>query len=143
MKFGPDHQLYMASLTSGLTRMAFDGKTPLAIHSVQIRPGSKGFVVRMTKPLAAETELTAAQFRIKRYHYLYTGNYGSPQANERIVPVQNAKLSSDRTVITLSFPVETYPIGMVYEINLGQLTAAEGERLLHNEAWYTVHKIPK
>ena len=88
MKFGPDNQLYMASLTSGLTRMAFDGRTPLAIHSVRIRPRGQGFVVHLTKPLAADTQLSPSQFRVKRYHYLYTGNYGSPQADEQIVPVQ-------------------------------------------------------
>ncbi len=143
MKFGPDNQLYMVSLTSGLTRMSFDGKKPLAIHAVHIRPGGAGFVVQLTKPLVAALQGNAAQFRVKRYHYLYTDNYGSPQADERIVPVQSADLSPDHTAISLTFPVETYPIGMVYEINLGALTAADGESLLHNEAWYTVHKIPK
>ncbi len=143
MKFGPDHQLYMASLTSGLTRMAFDGKKPLAIHAVQIRPGGTGFRVKLTKPLAVDSQLIAGQFRIKRYHYLYTGNYGSPQADEQIVPVQSVELSADRTAITLTFPVESYSIGMVYEINLGKLIAADGSNLLHNEAWYTVHKIPQ
>ncbi len=143
MKFGPDKQLYMASLTSGLTRMAFDGKLPLAMHSIHIRPGGKGFVVNLTKPLTADTKLSPDQFHVKRYHYLYTGNYGSPQADEAAVPVAQAELSADRTAITLTLPVETYPIGMVYEINLGKLTAADGEPMLHNEAWYTVHKIPK
>ena len=143
MKFGSDNQLYMASLTSGLTRMAFDGKLPLAIHSVRIQPGGTGFVVKMTKPIADETQLTPDQFRVQRYHYLYTGNYGSPRADEQPVPVQSVELSADRTAITLGFPVETYPIGMVYHINLGQLTAANGDTLLHNEAWYTVHKIPE
>lgn len=143
MTFGPDNQLYMASLTSGLTRMAFEGPTPLAIHSVHIRPRGAGFVVQLTKPLAADALLAATQFRVKRYHYLYTGNYGSPQADEQIVPVKSVQLSPDRTAITLSLPVETYPIGMVYEINLGDLTGTEGDRLLHNEAWYTVNQIPK
>ena len=45
--------------------------------------------------------------------------------------------------ITLTFPVETYPIGMVYEINLGKLTTADGDDLVHNEAWYTVQAIPE
>lgn len=143
MKFGPDNQLYMASLASGLTRMAFDGNTPLAIQAVHIRPGGIGFVVKLTKPLAADTQLAASQFRVKQYHYLYTGNYGSPQADEQVVTVEKAELSFDRTAITLTFPVVTYPIGMVYEINLDKLTATSGEDLLHNEAWYTVYRIPQ
>lgn len=143
MKFGPDHQLYMASLTSGLTRMAFDGKTPLAIHSVHIRPRGTGFTVRLTKPLAAAAQPAAGDIAVKKYHYLYTGNYGSPKADEQAVPVQQVDISADRTEITLSFPVETYPIGMVYHIDLGQLKGAEGEGLMHSEAWYTVYEIPE
>ncbi len=142
MRFGPDGQLYLASLTSGLTRMSFDGQTPLSIHSVRIRPAGQGFVVHLTRPLDADTQLSTTQFRVKRYHYLYTGNYGSPQADETIVSVQQVDLSADLTTITLTFPVETYPIGMVYEINLGKLTSAEGDELIHNEAWYTVQEIP-
>lgn len=143
MRMGPDQQLYQASLASGLTRMAFTGHTPLSIHSLQIRPGGIGFVVRLTRPLAATTQLATDQFRVKRYHYLYTGNYGSPQADETIIPVEAAELAADRQSITLTFPVETYPIGMVYELNLGKLESDDGERLEHNEAWYTVHSIPQ
>ncbi|MCP4889738.1 MAG: hypothetical protein GY904_24410 [Planctomycetaceae bacterium] len=143
MKFGPDHQLYMASLTSGLTRLAFDGKTPFAIQSVRIRPAGKGFVINLTAPIAAGVQLKSEQFRVARYHYLYSGKYGSPKAGQKAVAVESAILSPDRKSITLSFPVETYPIGMVYEINLGDLKSESDADLVHNEAWYTVHEIPE
>ncbi len=143
MKFGPDDQLYMASLTTGLTRMKWQGTTPLAIREVNIRPGGKGFSLKFTMPLSADTRLSPNDFRVRRYHYLYTGNYGSPDADVTPVPVQQAELAPDRQSIVLTLPVETYPIGMVYEINAGKLTAESGENLVHNEAWYTVHRIPK
>ncbi len=143
MKFGPDHQLYMASLTSGLTRLAFDGKTPFAIQSVRIRPAGKGFVINLTAPIAAGVQLKSEQFRVTRYHYLYSGKYGSPKAGQKAVAVESAILSPDRKSITLTFPVETYPIGMVYEINLGDLKSESDADLVHNEAWYTVHEIPE
>jgi glucose/arabinose dehydrogenase len=142
MKFGPDNQLYMASLSTGLTRLAYDGKTPAAIHSLQIRPRGVGFVAQLTKALAENVKLMPGQFKIRRYHYLYTGQYGSPQADETSVTVENVELSADRTQITLTFPVETYPIGMVYAFNFGNLTFAGGDILQPNEAWYTVHQIP-
>jgi putative heme-binding domain-containing protein len=143
MKFGPDNQLYSASLSSGLTRVAYNGNLPLAIQSVQIRPRGQGFTVHFTKPLAENTNLDPAQFAVKQYHYLYTGNYGSPIADEKPIRVIQAELSMDRKTLTLSLPVETYPIGMVYEMNLGKLTSADGEHLVQNEAWYTVHAIPE
>ena len=99
--------------------------------------------MHLTKPLAVDTKLKAEDFRVKHYHYLYTGNYGSPKADEKTIPVQAVELSSGRMKITLSFPVKTHPLGMVYEINVGKLTTAGGETLLHNDAWYTVQNIPE
>jgi len=142
MRFGPDQSLYMASLTSGLTRMKFDGTTPLAIRSLNIRPRGQGFVVNLTRPLAADTQLSPSGIRVKRYHYMYWRTYGSPPKDQKDVPVEKAELSPDRTAITLTFPVETHPLGMVYEINVGKLVGMDGEALLHNDAWYTVQKIP-
>jgi hypothetical protein len=143
MKFGPDNQLYMASLTTGLTRLKFIGPAPLAIERVAIRKAGKGFELELTRPLAADTTLNPADFHVRRYHYDYTGNYGSPEADAVAVNVASAGLSADRKKITLSFPVESYPIGMIYEINAGQLRDEEGNALVHNQAWYTVHQIPK
>ena len=142
MKFAPDHQLYMCSLTTGLTRMKFTGQTPLAMHSLNIRPGGRGFVIRLTRPLAERTQLDAANFHVRRYHYLYTGNYGSPEAGSASVPVKRAELASDRLSIKLTLPVETYPIGMVYEINVGRLAGEDGQFMRHSDAWYTVQHLP-
>ena len=143
MKFGPHNQLYMCSLTTGLTRMKYQGPTPLAIHSLEILPGGRGFVIRLTRPLAKETRLQPADFRVRKYHYVYSGEYGSPEADSAHVPVEEAVLASDRLSIRLTFPVENYLTGMVYEINVGRLVGENGEPLQHNDAWYTVHRIPK
>ena len=100
-------------------------------------------MIRLTRPLAKGTRLQPGDFLVRKYHYLYTGEYGSPEAGSANVPVEKAQLASDRMSIELTFPVTTYPIGMVYEINVGQLVGEDGEPLLHNDAWYTVHRIPK
>lgn len=143
MRFGPDHQLYQTSLTSGLTRVAYNGRVPMSLQSVQIRPRGKGFVVKLTRPVSTGTAITPDQIQVTRYHYLYTGNYGSPKADEQAVAVQQVELSSDRTELTLSLPVETYPIGMVYQINVGKLVSEDGQELKYPDAWYTVHAIPQ
>jgi hypothetical protein len=143
MRMGPDHQLYQASLATGLTRMKYTGDVPFSIQSVHIRPRGQGFTARMTRPLAEFESMDPSEIRVKRYHYLYTGEYGSPQANEQMVSVERVELSEDRTMLTLTFPVESYPIGMVYEIDFGNLTSDDGQALVHPEAWYTVHEIPE
>lgn len=143
MTFGPEHVLYMASLSSGLERLVPTGKAPFAIHSIRIQPKDKGFAVTFTKPLAADANVDPAMCRVKRYHYVYSGAYGSPKAGEHPVPVQSVEVSPDRKTLTMKFPVETHPLGMVYEFTFAPLTADDGERLAHGEAWYTVHKIPR
>lgn len=142
MKFGPDNQLYLASLTTGLSRIRFNGTEPLAIQSMHIRARGEGFILQLTRPLAMGTKLNPEQFRFRRYHYLYTGNYGSPEADIQKVPVTAAELSADRRRITLKLPVETYPIGMVYEMRADELLGEGGEELKHNQAWYTVQRLP-
>lgn len=146
MRFGPDNCLYIASLTTGLARLKYvgvsNGNPPFALQTIQIRPGGEGFTLQLTRPLASDQVLVPSQFAIKRYHYLYTGNYGSPQSDERSISVEKVELSADRTTITLTFPVETYPLGMVYEFRVGTLRDAQGQNMQHTEAWYTVQKIP-
>ncbi|WP_254512519.1 discoidin domain-containing protein [Anatilimnocola floriformis] len=143
MKFGPDDQLYMASLSTGLTRLKYEGKTPAALQAIHIRPRGVGFTVKLTQPLAEDANLAPERFKVRRYHYLYTGNYGSPNADETNVPVEKVELNAERTELTLTLPVETYPIGMVYAFQFGELKFASGDRLAQNEAWYTVQQIPE
>ena len=143
MKFGPDDHLYAASLSSGLVRIQYQGQTPFAMHSMTIRPGGIGFQLHLTRPLASTDTPVASQFRFRRYHYLYTGNYGSPEAEITEVPATAAELSLDRRTITLSLPLETHPIGMVYELTASGLRGDDGQELQQNQAWYTVHRIPK
>ncbi|MCE9546829.1 MAG: discoidin domain-containing protein [Planctomycetia bacterium] len=144
MKFGPDNLLYIASLSSGLIRMSYTAKSPpLALQAIHIRPRGQGFVVQLTKPLAVETKLDPKTIHMKHFHFQYWRTYGSPHIDEKTVSVEAVEMSADRTKLTLTLPVEAWPTGMVYEMNLGQLTGADGEKLLHNEAWYTVQRIPQ
>jgi hypothetical protein len=39
--------------------------------------------------------------------------------------------------------LETHPIGMVYELTASGLRGDDGQELQQNQAWYTVHRIPK
>ena len=143
MKFAPDGPLYLASLTTGLTRMRPDGPPPFAIQAMTIRKGGGGFQLALTKPLDPAYEPRPEDFRFRRYHYLYTANYGSPEADVAAVPVERVEVSADRRAVTLVLPVETHPLGMVYELDAGRLRGEGGEGLRHPEAWYTVHRVPK
>lgn len=143
LDFGPDHALYISSLTSGLTRLRYGGLAPLEVHHMTIRPGGEGFIFHFTKPLAGDLKLAPDSLRVRRWNYLYSGNYGSPQENETDVPVRTMQLSADRRELIVGMSVQTHPIGMHYYFNLGKLRAVDGSPLAHAEAWYTVNRIPR
>lgn len=143
MKFGPDDKLYMASLATGLTRLSYNGKTPAAIQSLKIRPRGAGFTIHFTQPLAKESQLTAKNIHVSRYHYRYSGAYGSPKVDEKTMDLQKFELSADRKSLTLDLPVETNPFGMVYYFKMTDLEYANGVKQKQHEAWYTVQRIPE
>ncbi|HEV3024381.1 MAG TPA: c-type cytochrome [Pirellulales bacterium] len=142
LNFAPDGRMYISSMTSGLTRLRFGGKAPMAIHHVNIRAGGKGFVVHFTQPLAGDVELGPGAIRARRWNYVYSGNYGSPKENEADVPIERVEVSADRRSLVLTLDVESHPIGRVYNLNLGPLHSATGDKLEQSEAWYTVQRVP-
>jgi hypothetical protein len=139
MTFGPDGQLLASCLTSGVVRVRFGGKVPMEMHHVALRKGGKGFVVHFTKPLPGA--VPAHDFRVRRWHYRYSREYGSPKFDEREVAVERAEVSADRRAVTLTLPVESHPGGMVYHLSADGLRAEDSEPLAHREAWYTVQRI--
>jgi hypothetical protein len=140
LTFGPDGQMLASCLTSGLVRIRFGGKMPMEMHHLSLCPGGKGFVVHFTKPLAAR-DPTPADFHVRRWHYRYSRDYGSPKIDEKDAAVEKVQVSADRRSVKLSLPVEKYPGGMVYYLQAENLKAADGEPLAHREAWYTVQRI--
>jgi hypothetical protein len=122
----------------GLQRIAFDGKVPLEIHHVTLT--KDGFDLVFTKPIAPSS-LTARPASVASFTYVYFSNYGCPETDSRFEMVGKPSLSRDGK--TLSVPVEGLKKGRVYEIRLDGLTATDGERVLHPEAYYTLNELVK
>jgi hypothetical protein len=139
LTFGPDGQMLASCLTSGLVRVRFGGRTPFEMRHLSLRPAGKGFVVHLTRPL--EGTPTPRDFHVRRWHYRYSRDYGSPKIDEQEVAVEKAEVAPDRRSVTLTLPVQAYPGGMVYYLQADNLRAADGETLGHREAWYTVQRI--
>ena len=53
------------------------------------------------------------------------------------------ELSPDRTAVTLTVPIKTYRNGMVYYLKFSGIKDADGGKLEHTEAWYTVQRVPR
>jgi hypothetical protein len=98
-----------------------------------------GFDLTFTKPVdpTAAQKLTAYSLLSFTYHYWST--YGSPEVDRRAEPVRGVKVSPDGR--TVSLQVKGLHIGRVYELHLDGIRSADGEAVLHPEAYYTLNHL--
>lgn len=153
---GPDGALYVGGigeggnwsepgkLRYGLQKLTPNGED--AFDMTEMRVTRKGFEVEYTQPLSTETVAKIAEdpnaaFRMDHWRYVPTRNYGGPKVDERPLFVAGAKVSRDRTKVTLT--VDGLEPGRVVHLRSPRPFAdAEGRELWNTEAWYTLNAIP-
>jgi hypothetical protein len=148
LTFAPDGSL-VAGMTNrgwgsvggkpyGLQRLVYTGVVPFEIHSVNLT--RTGFDLTFTKPLDAATAGRVAAYSVQSFTYNYWSTYGSPEVDRRPERVGGATVSADRRRVALA--VDGLRRGRVYEVHLDGVRAADGETVLHPEAYYTLNELP-
>lgn len=147
LAFGPDGALYVGQTNRGwgsiggksygLQRINFAGDVPAEIHHVTLT--ATGFDLTFTKSLDRAAATIANAVSVKSFTYVYKSDYGCPETDTRAEKVGAAKLSRDGK--TLSVPASGLAKGRVYEIRLTGVKAADGEPVLHPEAYYTLNEV--
>jgi hypothetical protein len=66
--------------------------------------------------------------------------YGSPETDTAVCAVKSALVSADGRRVALE--IDPLRRGYVHELQLS-LSAADGEPLLHDRAYYTLGRIPR
>lgn len=122
----------------GVARVRPTGRAPLEIAHVALL--SSGFRVTFTQPLAADTRVQAADVLLRRHHYDWWWEYGSPERDRRVLPVDTVEIGADRKSITLH--ASQLECGAVATVILPELVSQGGEPLLHREFAYTVNEMP-
>ncbi|WP_454859483.1 family 16 glycoside hydrolase [Promicromonospora soli] len=153
---GPDGALYVGGigeggnwsepgkLRYGLQKLVPNGED--AFDMTEMRVTGTGFEVEYTQPLSEETVAKIAEdpnaaFRMDHWRYVPTRAYGGPKVDERPLFVAGAKVSRDRTKVTLT--VDGLEPGRVVHLRSPRPFAdAEGRELWNTEAWYTLNTIP-
>ena len=123
----------------GLQRLVYSGKLPLEILTTSLT--RKGFDLTFTKPLDPATADKLAAASVGSYTYIYYANYGGPEVDRRAEKVTTGTLSADGKTLSLSVP--NLKKGRVYEIRLDGVKSADGEPVLHPEAYYTLNELVK
>ncbi|HVK17379.1 MAG TPA: hypothetical protein VM533_10550 [Fimbriiglobus sp.] len=149
LAFGPDGALYAGQTNRGwgsvggkpygLQRIAFAGEVPFEVHAVLLT--DEGFRLAFTKPLDAATAAKLAAYAVRSFTYVYHSTYGSPEVDQRAETVARVEVATDRRSVTIAVPGVRK--GRVYDIRLTGVKSANGEAVLHPEAYYTVNELPK
>ncbi len=145
--FAPDGTLFLG-LTNrgwggrppghGIARVRWNGRTPLEVAHVQLL--QDGFQISFTQPLAANTKVGADDVLLRRHHYDWWWEYGCPERDRRVLPVDSAQIAPDRKSITIR--ASQLECGSVATVVLPELVSEKGEPLLHREFAYTINELP-
>jgi glucose/arabinose dehydrogenase len=118
-------------------RLDWTGKVPFEIK--EMRLAKDGFDLIFTQPVDPATAANPESFRMSTYTYEYRSQYGSPEVDATTAKITGAKVSDDRMRIHLS--VDGLQLGHVHELHADGVRDANGNRLLHSEAYYTINRL--
>ncbi len=122
----------------GLQRLAWNGKTPFEMKTVQARPD--GFEVEFTQPVDAKSAKDASNWALSTFTYQYHHNYGSPVVNEDSRVIKAIVVSDDRLKVRLV--LDSLKLGYIHEIRAAGVLSENRNTLLHNFGYYTLNRIP-
>ena len=148
LAFAPDGSLFAGQTSRGwgsiggkpygLQRLVYGGTVPFEIHHVSLT--KTGFDLTFTKPVdpAAFAGKAAS---VESYTYVYLSNYGCPETDRRAEKVTATAVSADGKTVSLTVP--GLRPGRVYAVRLDGVKTPAGEKLLHDEAYYTLNELVK
>jgi hypothetical protein len=146
--FGPDGSLYAGQTNRGwgsvggkpfgLQRLVYTGVLPFDILAMKLT--RTGFDLTFTKPVDSRTAEKLTAYSMQSFTHNYWGTYGSPEVDRRAEKVQGVTVSADRRMVSLG--VTGFRKGRIYELHLEGVKSADGDAVLHPEAYYTLNDVP-
>src|SRR5262249_34829847 len=141
LAFAPDGSLFAGQTNRGwgslggkpygLQRLVYTGTLPFEVLTMSLT--KEGFDLTFTKPLDSETANKLTAYSMQSFTYNYWSNYGSPEVDQKAEPVKSVTVSPDRKTVSLA--LDNLRVGRVYELRLSGVKSADGEPLLHPEAY--------
>ncbi len=120
-------------------RLVWTGKTPFEIHEMRAKPD--GFELTFTQPVNPATASDVKSYAMTSYTYIFQSAYGSPEVDQSIPTITSATVAPDNKSVRLV--IDGLKAGNIHELTSAGVRSAEGLPLLHNEAYYTLNRIPK
>lgn len=146
---GPDGSLFVGGTNRGwgsrgpknvsLDRLVWTGETPFEILEMKAKPD--GFTLSFTDPIDPATAGKIESYKLETYTYIYQGAYGSPEVDQTKPMITKVEVADDKKSVRLF--VDKLQEGHVHELHLPGVTNADGLKLLHPQAYYTLNYIPQ
>lgn len=143
LAFAPDNSLWIGhndhgwAGEKGIQRMTWNGKVPMEILKINLT--RTGFDLTFTRPVDPATAGKPEAYQFKRYFYNYHRPYGSKQYDVSPVEVLEAKVSEDRTKVSLK--LKELKAWRVHELNIKGVTAEDGKPVLNTLVVYTLNRL--
>ncbi|MDQ8187967.1 hypothetical protein [Pelagicoccus sp. SDUM812002] len=144
LAFSPDGKsLYVGqtyrgwgNLAEGLKRITFTGEMPFDLQKIALQPD--GFRLTFTKQLDQESAGQLANYSAKSYWYKSHHQYGSPQMDDRELPVESVTINGNEAVLV----IPGLEPDRIVELNLADtLLAEDGTPIAHGLICYTIRKL--
>jgi glucose/arabinose dehydrogenase len=148
VRFGKDGSLFVGGTSRGwgsrgtrpfaVERLVWTGKVPFEIHEMRAKPD--GFELTFTKAVDPATAGAAASYRLKTFTYIYQATYGSPEVDPTTPTITRVQVGKDGRSVRLW--VEGLQEGHIHDLDAAGVRSAEGQPLLHPQAYYTLNYVP-
>jgi hypothetical protein len=127
----------LGTASYGLQRLVWTGKVPFEIKEMKSRPD--GFELIFTKPVHPKSAASATSYSMNSYTYLFQSTYGSDEIQKQDLQISAATVSDDGLSVRLRIN-GLRPL-FVHELRAVGVRSADGEPLLHPDAYYTLNRI--
>ena len=119
-------------------RLVWTGRTPFEI--LDMKAQSHGFLLTFTQPLDKTTAARTDSYKMEAWTWAFRAEYGGPEV-DRVTPVVHAAdVSADGLSVQLR--IQGLVKGHVHHLKSPGVRSAEGQPLLHTDAYYTLNNIP-
>ena len=122
-----------------IDRLVWTGEVPFEVREMRAQPN--GFELTFTKPVDPKTAGDVGSYSIGTYTYIMQSSYGSPEVDHSKPTITKANVADDKKSVRLV--IDGLKIGHVHELHLNGVKSADGEPVLHKEAYYTLNRLPE
>ena len=99
-----------------------------------------GWNLKFTHPIDKPKAAELSRWFLESYTYHYWDTYGSPEIERRENKISAMQVSDDGLSVRLIVPERDKR--RVYHLQLKDIPSADGAKLLHPDAYYTLNELP-